>query len=93
MTMAKFSREALEAVARRCSVKKEFLKILRIHHRKYQSSAWNFIKKRLWFGYFLVNFSKFLKTHLFYRTPQEAVFPAILQNSGFCNYEVSAAYS
>ena len=91
MNMAKFSRAALEAVVRRCSVKKEFLKILQIQHRKYQDQSLFF--NNVTVLNFLVNFSKFFKTSLFYRTPQEAVFPAILQNSGFCNYEVSTAYS
>ena len=61
----------MEAVARRCSVKAVFLEILQNSQEKtsarvsflikFQDSACNFIKKRLWHRRFPMNFEKFLR--------------------------------
>ena len=50
-----------KAVARRCSVKKVFLKIS-IKSQENRPPAHNFIRKKLWNRYFPVNLAKFLRT-------------------------------
>ena len=77
--------QILEAVARRCSVKKVFFKISQFTRKHLcQSLFFNkvaglrpaiLLKNRLWHGCFSVNFAKFLETP-FYSTPM-AVAPGL----------------
>ena len=66
-----------QAVARRCSVKKDvtknFTQFTGKHLCRSLSEACNFIKKSLQHRCFHVHFAKFL-THLFYRTPPREFF-------------------
>ena len=57
----------LGTVARRCSVKKMFLKILQ-NSQENTCTRVSLLKKRPWHWCFPVNFVKYLRTH-FYRTP------------------------
>ena len=57
----------LEAVTRRCSVKKVFLKISQ-NSQENTSARFSLLKKRLWQTCFPVNFVKFLRTPFFCRT-------------------------
>ena len=52
-----------KAVARRCSVKKVFLEIHKIHRKTpVPETLFSLLKKRLWNRCFPVNFTKFLRT-------------------------------
>ena len=76
--------DAIEAFARRCFVKKLFLKISQNWKEntcardsfliliKLQAEAWNFIKKESLAQVFPANFVKFLRTAFFYGTPPVA---------------------
>ena len=61
-----------EAVSRRHSIRKVFLEIPKIHRKTPVPEPATLIKKRLWHRCFLVNFGKFLRTPVFYRTPPAA---------------------
>ena len=67
-----------EAVARRWSVKTMFLKFSQNFQEntcaRVRPETCNFIKKRLWYMCFLLNFVKLLCTAFFYRKPQATAF-------------------
>ena len=73
----------IEAVVRRCSVKKDVLRNFAKFAEKYLCQRLFFnglvsfrlttsLKKSLWHRCFPVNFTKFLRTPFFYRTPRLA---------------------
>ena len=84
------------AVARKCSVKKVFLNILRISQKntcardpfiiKLHAEAW---KKRLWHKYFPVNFVKFLRKtffikHLWWLLLKQEIWA--IRDRGYCSF-------
>ena len=74
------SQSDLGTVARRCSVKKMFLKILQ-NSQENTCIRVSLLKKRLWHWCFPVNFVKYLRTH-FCRTPLVAASPDSGTESG-----------
>ena len=58
------SQSDLGTVARRCSVKKMFLKILQ-NSQENTCTRVSLLKKRLWHWCFPVNFVKYLRTHFY----------------------------
>ena len=65
--MAALENESTEAVAQRCSVKKDFLKVLQNSQENTctRLKPSTLLKKRLWHRCFPVNFAKFLRTPFF----------------------------
>ena len=65
----------LEAAIQRCSVKKVFLKLCKIHRKTPVPEAYNFIKKEILAQMFSCEFCEIFNRTFFYKTPSVPFVP------------------